>query len=1198
MVPAAFVPLGSLPLTPNGKVDRKALPAPEGRPSEDVYLAPRTPAEEVLAGIWAGLLGLERVGASDHFFDLGGHSLLATRLIAAIRDAFGVDVPLRLVFERPTLEGLARAISEAGEAGAPAEDPILPVPREPGVNRFPVSFAQLREWILDRLEPGNPAYNIPGHLRIEGPLSVPALSEALRGLVRRHEVFRTAFAAGEEEPLQVVVPEARLEVPLIDLSALPAGAREAGLRQCVVEEDGTGFDLSAAPLLRARVVRLGSADHALLLTVHHIVSDGWSTSILNQELAALYEAVPLPELPVQYADYAVWQRRRLSGEAFETQTGFWLQCLAGAPPLLELPTDRPRPPVRSSRGGQVPILLPQPLAGRLEELARQSGATLFMILLAGYQALLARWSSQEDVVTGTYSGNRPRRELEGLIGFFINTLALRIGVAGEPSFFDLVRRVRETTLEAFAHRDVPFEKLLEILQLPRDPSRTPLFQALLVLQSFPPTRADLSTGVRLSELGEEKETSDYDLGLWLGEGPEGVGGTLQYSTDLFDEATIVRFAAQLQTLLEAAVADPGRNIWTLPLVGTEEGARQIAAWSRGPAVPPGSSLLHFLVEEQAARTPGAIAVEAGGVRLTYAELVEQARRFAEVVAPGTIVALAAERTPELIVQMLGVLQAGAAYLPVDPAYPQERRAYMLEDSGAVVVETKDNQVNRDNRGGAPLESLVSLKSLDFSPETPAYLIYTSGSTGRSKGVVVPHRAIASFVRGAREAYELRPGDRVLQFASISFDTSAEEIWPTLASGATLVLRPEEMAASIPHFVRELGRLGISVLDLPTAFWHEMVAGLEAENLDLPRELRLVILGGEEALADRFAVWRRRVGSSVRLVNTYGPTEATIVATRRELSDLAPGETVPIGRPIPGARAYVLDRFLMPVPPGVRGELWIGGAGVARGYLGRPDLTTERFVPDPFAEEPGARLYRTGDLAVLRPDGELVFAGRADRQLKIRGYRIEPGEIEAALRLHPAVRDAVVDARGGRDDRRLVAWVVPREDTEAPAASDLRSFLRGMLPDPLVPAAFATLAELPLTPSGKVDRRALAEPPEAQPEGAAWAEPQSALERTIAGIYGDLLRVVRLGLHDNFFDLGGHSLLVVRAHQKLKEALGREIPVVDLFRFPTVASLARHLGGEETGQLRKVHGLAEQQRAAQQRQRTAMERLRRRGDRRR
>jgi amino acid adenylation domain-containing protein len=484
-----------------------------------------------------------------------------------------------------------------------------------------------------------------------------------------------------------------------------------------------------------------------------------------------------------------------------------------------------------------------------------------------------------------------------------------------------------------------------------------------------------------------------------------------------------------------------------------------------------------------------------------------------------------------------------------------------------------------------------------SPDHAAYVIYTSGSTGQPKGVVVPHRAIASFLRTAQTLYGIAPGDRILQFASISFDTSVEEIWSPLVAGGTLVLRPEEMAASIPHFVRELERLGITILDLPTAFWHEMVVGMDAEKIELPRGLRLVIVGGEEAAADRLALWRRCAGPSVRLVNTYGPTETTIVATRRELSDLAPGGTIPIGRPIPGARVYLLDRFFAPVPPGVRGELWIGGSGVARGYLGRPDLTAERFVPDPFSEEPGARLYRTGDLAVLRPDGDLVFAGRADRQLKIRGYRVEPGEIEAALRLHPAVRDAVADLRGPGDAQRLVAWVVPRDGCEAPGAVDLRDFLRGRLPAPLIPAVFVTLPALPLTPGGKVDGRRLQAPAEPSGTGSgntAWVEPRSTLERTIAEIYRDLLQVRRVGLHDSFFDLGGHSLLILRAHQKLKEALGKEVPVLDLFRFPNVAGLARHLGGEDAGDLQsdqQVQGRSEQERAAQHRRWAAKARRR-------
>jgi len=1189
-------------LAPAERSEILAEPAPA--PVE--HVAPRTPLEETVAGLFVEVLGAERtggrVGVHDSFFELGGNSLLAVGLLAALQDTFHLELPLRAVFEQPTVAELAAVIAAETVVSGAAVDRMPRLERPAGaIHRFPVSFSQLREWILDRLEPGNPAYNIPSNLRIGGPLSLPVLAAALQGIVRRHEVFRTRFEAGDEEPLQVVLPAVDLQVPVIDLSALPDAAREGELWRRVRHQARTGFDLAAAPLLRARVIRLAPEDHALLLTVHHIVSDGWSMGILNHELAVLYEASaagvasPLPPLPVQYADYAAWQRGRLEGEALERQAAFWRRRLAGAPPLLELPTDRPRPPVRSSRGGKLPVRLSRELSARLEELALRQGATLFMVLLAGYQALLARWSGQDDVVVGTYSGNRPRKELEGLIGFFINTLVLRTDLAGDPSFAGLIGRVRETTLEAFAHSDVPFEKLLETLQLPRDPSRTPLFQALLVLQNFPPARADLSTGVRLSSMAVGSEKSDYDLALWLGEGAQGIGGVLEYSTDLFDEATAVRFAAQLETLLEGAVADPGRNVWTLPLIGAEEQARQLAAWSRGPEVPPGAELLHVLVEEQAARTPAAVALEAGDLRLTYAELVDRANALArhlraQGIGTASIVALEARRTPELIVSLLATLKAGAAYLPLDPAYPQERRDYMVEDSGAVAVENKDGKVFKDNKD---TETAVA--------DAAAYVIYTSGSTGRPKGVVVPHRAIASFVRGAMEGYGLEPGDRVLQLASLSFDTSAEEIWPALASGATLVLRPEEMAASIPHFLRELERLRITHLDLPTAFWHEMVAGMEAEDLALPRDLRLVILGGEEALADRFALWHRRAGS-VRLINTYGPTETTIVATRRELSDLAPGKAVPIGRPIAGARAYVLDRFLAPVPVGVRGELWIGGAGVAQGYLGRPDLTAERFLPDPFGDptdrsdrsDPsdsyGARLYRTGDLAVLTPGGDLLFAGRADRQLKIRGYRIEPGEIEAALRLHPAVHDAVADARGDGEAKRLIAWIVPREGAEAPDAAGLRAFLRDRLPEPWVPAAVVVLAALPLTPSGKVDRRALPEPAEARSDHLPFAEPQSALERTIVGIYGDLLRVGRVGVHDNFFDLGGHSLLIVRAHQKLKEALGREIPVVDLFRFPTVATLARHLGGEETGTLQKVQGLAEQQRAAQQRQRAAMERI--------
>jgi len=815
---------------------------------------------------------------------------------------------------------------------------------------------------------------------------------------------------------------------------------------------------------------------------------------------------------------------------------------------------------------------------------------------------------------------------------------LRTDLSGGPSYRELLGRVREVTLGAFAHQDIPFEKLLDVLHLERDPSRTPLFQAMLVLQNFPAARAELAPGVTIAPLPVESHKADFDLAIWLGEVSEGLSGMLEWSVDLFEEATVARTLAQFRRLIEGVIADPERSIGSLPLLSTAEREQILGAWTRTAEALEGEPLLHRLVAAQAESAPDAVAVEAGGGLLTYRELARRARRLAAAlsargVGPESVVAVAAERSPQMLVSMLAVLTAGGAYLPLDPAYPPERLAFMQEDARAVVVPL--GEPTGDETLNAAPESTVA-------PESPAYVIYTSGSTGRPKGVVVPHRAIAAYTRTAQAFYAIGPGDRVLQFAALSFDTSAEEIWPALAAGATLVLRPDDMAASIPHFVRELDRLGITVLNLPTAFWHELAAGLEAEGLELPRSLRLVVIGGEEALADRLAAWHRQVAPEVRLVNTYGPTETTIVATHKEIGDWrletgdqmsscgeprrpkgSGGRTAPpaqilpartarpqddtmggkgstqagfpisnlqspisIGRPIPGACAYAVDRLFEPVPPGVRGVLLIGGSGMARGYLGRPDVTAERFVPDPWSGVPGARLYRTGDLVRFRTGGELVFAGRADRQIKLRGYRIEPGEIEAALRLHPALHDAAVDVRGEDDGRRLVAWVVARGGSEPPAGPELRAFLRERLPEPMLPSLFVPVPSLPLLPNGKVDRRALAEPAGQRPDlETGYAEPGTNLERTIAGIFGDLLRVDRVGRNDNFFDLGGHSLLVVRAHQKLREAMGREISVIDLFRFPTVALLARHLGSEEEKpSFAQVQDLAERQRAAQLRQR--------------
>jgi pristinamycin I synthase-3/4 len=1185
MVPSAIVALDALPLTRHGKVDRRALPAPgKARPGSRVELvAPRGPVEEALAGIWASLLEVERVGIHDNFFDLGGHSLLATRVVAAIRRELGAEIPLRALFERPTVAQLA---GEVARASGPVES-IPRQPRQPGdANRFPVSFSQLREWLLVQFEPESPAYNISGALRLTGPLRPEVLEEAVNAVVARHESLRTTFEGTAGEPVQVVAPSLRVRVPLIDLTGLEASSRGEVARRLAQEEADAPLDLARGPLLRASLVRLGAEEHALLHTTHHIVSDGWSTQVFFRELTVLYGTLleghpsPLPELPVQYPDFAVWQRERLQGETLEAQLGYWRGRLGGAPPSLDLPTDRPRPPVRTGRGRRADARLAAEATAALRDLARAEGASLFMALLAVTRALLGRWSGQDDLSLGTFISNRRLAELDGVIGFFVNTLVLRTDLAGEPTFRQLLGREREVTLGAYAHQDVPFEKVLEALHPERDPSRTPLFQVLLVLQNFPARKFETG-GLTLSPLEVEMSHAAFDLSFMLDEVPEGIGGIggyCEYSTDLFEEGTVRRLLAHLAVLAEAAAAEPDRPVAELPLLSAPE-RLQLLSEAREEVLP--EATVHALFEAQAVRTPDTPAVEAGETTLSYAELNARADRLAGHlralgVGPETLVGLALPRSPEMIVAILGVLKAGGGYLPLDPAYPEERRAFMLEDSSASVLLS---ELPEPAEGGSGIPA---------TPNSPAYVIYTSGSTGRPKGVVVEHRSLSHYTRVAAERNGIGPGDRVLQFASFSFDTSAEEVFPCLASGATLVLRPEGMTASIAGFLAELDRLRITVLDLPTAYWHELVAALDAEKLALPVCLRRVILGGEKASADRVAAWRRHAGPGVTLLNTYGPTEATIVSTWHEVTESLP--EIPIGQAIPGAEAWVLDRRLELVPVGLPGELCVGGAGLARGYLGRPEITAERFVPHPWAARPGERLYRTGDLVRRLADGNLQFLGRTDQQIKLRGFRIEPGEIEAALRRHPAVRDAVValhqDRQGGR---RLVAYTV-REEGRTASGTELRSFLKEGLPDHMVPALFADLPALPMTPSGKVDRRALPAPEEDRPDLAtAYVPPRNDLERKLVEIWRQVLPVARVGVHDSFFELGGDSLLLLQVHRRLAEAVGRpaaELSVIDLFQFPTVAALAKHLGEKiearprpAAPQPKKVDDLVSRQRAA-------------------
>jgi amino acid adenylation domain-containing protein len=1175
MVPSAFVPLDALPLTHHGKIDRDALPLPGPTDPVPGDEPPRTPVEGVVASVWAEVLGAERVGRRDDFFDLGGHSLLGTQVVSRLRDALGVEVLLRALFEAPTVAGLAERI-EAERSGdrRSAAGPVVPVPRD---GPAPVSFAQEALWFLDQLDPGRPTFNVSAGVRVSGPLDLPALERAFAEIVARHEALRTTFATADGLPVQVIAQAGAAVVERIDLTALPETERLAEAERRAVAESRRPFDLARGPLARAVVIRLAEKEHAIVLTMHHIVTDGWSFGVAARELAALYQAFlagapsPLPGLPVQYADYAVWQRDRLRGEALDGLLGYWTGRLSGVPPL-ELPTDRPRPAVRTARGAEHFFRLPAALAGSIRALARREGATPFMTLLAAFQALLFRYSGQEDFVVGSPVANRNRAEVEGLIGYFINMLALRADLSGGPTFRTLLSRVRAESLGAFENQDLPFEKLVEALQPGRDLSRTPLFQVMFVFQNHEipdPGRSDLTLAPL--ETGEGTGTAKFDLTLAMADdGPE-MAGSFEYDADLFDPATIARMVEHFVTLLETVAAEPGRRVSELSLLPAGERDQVLNGWNRTDApVPPGARV-HRLFEAQAARSPDAIAVEAWGLSLSYRELDALANRLAHRlrrlgVGPGARVAIAVERSADLAVGLLGILKAGGAYVPLDPAYPRDRLSFMLDDARVSALLTQRRlrdllpsvavPVIELDRADVPDEP-DSSPDADVSPDDPAYVIYTSGSTGAPRGVVVTHGGLVNHTLAAAALFELGPDDRVLQFASLSFDIAVEELFPAWSRGATVVLRGGDETLEPARFSRWVEEKKVTVLDLPTAYWHAWVSDLAAKGETLPRTLRLVVVGGERALPGVYAKWQAIGGERVRWLNTYGPTEATVIATADEP---VPGEEVgqdlPIGRPIANTRVYLLDARRQPVPVGVPGELYIGGAGVARGYLGRPGLTADRFVADAFSGEPGARLFRTGDRARWRADGRIEFLGRFDEQVKVRGHRVEPAEVEAALRAHPGVRAAVVVARTGADgENRLDAYVVPEGDGSAPA-DDLRRFLRERLPRPLIPSTFTTLATLPLTPSGKVDRRSLP-PPDKSSTGRADAlvAPRDDVEARLAALWEGVLDLRPVGVTDSFFDLGGHSLLAIRLLARVEEEFGRRLALSALFLGPTVEEMA-------------------------------------------
>ncbi len=1187
MVPSTFVVLEALPLTPNGKLDRLSLTAPEQyRPElESSFVAPRTSGEEVLAGIWAEVLGLERIGIHNNFFELGGHSLLATQVISRVRQVFSVELPLRHLFESPTVAELCQFI----EANPQSESSV----GSSGIERLservnlPLSFSQQRMWFLSQLEPESSAYNISVAYRITGQLNQVALEQSLAEITQRHEALRTTFSAVNGQAVQVIHQTQTLLLPLVDIQ------EEAEAQRLSTEFAEQPFDLATGPLWRVKLLRFGSQEHLLLVTIHHIVFDEWSLNVFFQELTALYQAFSklaaettlsstlLPELPIQYADFAHWQQQWLQGEELEAQLSYWKQQLTSCSPVLELPTDRPRPPVMTFAGKKQDLALPKALTNALKTLSQKEGATLFMTLLAAFQILLYRYSGQSDIIVGSPIAGRNRAETEKLIGFFVNTLVLRTDLSGNPSFRELLGRVREVALGAYDHQNLPFEKLVEELRPERSLSYNPIFQVMFVLQNAPMLPIELP-GLTLVPQSVERETSQFDLTLELEETASGLVGFFEYNTDLFDDTTITRMVGHFQTLLEGIVAQGEQKVSELPLLTTDERQQLLMDWNGFQTEYPDQKCFHQLFEEQVERNPKAVAVVFGKQQLTYGELNAKANQLAHYlrslgVGPDSLVGICLERSLEMAVGFLGIFKSGGAYLPLDPKYPQDRLTFMLEDSQTKVLLTQQRLVESLPKHNAQ----VVLLDTDWetiaqqgqenplnntTAENLAYIIYTSGSTGKPKGVMIPHRGLVNHNLAIAELFNLQPSDRVLQFASISFDIAVEELFPSWITGVTVVFRPEEMISSGTDFLKFITQEQLTILSLPTAFWHEMVKDMSLIQQPLPSTLRLVAVGGEKASRSAYLTWSQLVGNNCRWLNTYGPTETTVTATfydpamtdqtHRTLSE------IPIGRPLANAQVYILDQQLQPVPIGVPGELHIGGAGLARGYLNRPELTSEKFIANPYSDHPDARLYKTGDTVRYLNDSNIEFVGRIDNQVKIRGFRIELGEIDTVLEQHPALQQGVVIAREDvPGDKRLVAYVVPTQE-QTPTTSELRNFVKERLPNYMVPTAFVILEELPMTANGKLNRRALPAPDLSREDlEETFVAPRNDVELKLTKLWEKVLSIEPIGVKDNFFELGGHSLLAVRLFSEIEQKFDKNLPLATLFQAPTVEQLASCLSQE-------------------------------------
>jgi amino acid adenylation domain-containing protein len=1182
MVPSAFVWLDELPRTPNQKVDRKALPAPEfERVADHLFTAPVNEVERTLAKIWSDVIGVDSVGTTDNFLDMGGHSLLAMQIVARAQLAFEVEVSVGDLFLCPTIREMGELIERRREEGADFAVTAIELRERP--ERLPLSFSQERVWFLEQLLPGNTAYNAYVTIRFDGTLDIDALQRSLDEIVRRHEILRTSFKAIDGRPAQQIEEPETVDMPIIDLSDLPETQRRAQVDEWVQRECQRSFDITRTPLVRWTLLREGPESHTLIQVEHHFVHDGWTMSVLLREIKALYAAFcagrpsPLEALPLQFADFAIWQRQWMESATAERQEAYWTERLAGSPPLLELPADRTRPKLPSFRGGQCKLELPPALCESLRTLARDEQCSLFTTMQAAFNVLLARYTGQDDIVTATGVANRPLRETENMLGMVLNNVVLRSDLSGDPSFRELLARVRESTLHAFSNQHLPFEKIVDAVRPDRSLSYNPLYQVMFAFHDSPmPTLEfpDLTGTIQYPHNGSAK----FDLNVIVEPraerriGPGEVPGErmivdFEYSDDLFERSTIQRMMEQYGALLAAIVADPGAAISEFEIISSAERELILGEWNATRAEYPRDACIHGLVEARAAESPEAVALVSGDSQASYADLNRRANRLAHLliargVAPDDRVGVCLTRGPQTVVTLLAILKAGGAYLPLDASLPRERLDLMISDASASIVITQRDlsdgrlpqigeRVYLDEDAEEIGRQAEHNPALRLSAENLAYVLYTSGSTGRPKGVAVPHRAVVRLLVN-NPFVDLDASKTLLHLAPTSFDASTFEIWGALLHGGKCVVHaervpgPEELGAA-------LSKYDVTTLWLTSSLFNAVID----EKPEALAGVSQLLIGGEALSVPHV---RRALDClpNTRIVNGYGPTESTTFACCQPIERPLPAglHSIPIGRPIANTRAYVVDTRLRLVPMGVPGELLIGGDGLARGYVNDADATAQKFVADPFGPDEGSRAYRTGDRVRQRADGSIEFLGRLDDQIKLRGFRIELGEVEWALRQSTDVKDAAVRLLGTGDEPKMLVGYVVGDAAAEPNEAELRASLGERLPAYMVPSAFVVLDAFPLTPSGKVDRKRLPLP--SANRAHSHLEPETETQRRVAEIWRSLLGVERIGVHDNFFDLGGNSLLATQSLSRLRSVFGPELSLSALFDDPTVGGVAERI----------------------------------------